>query len=56
MVTLEQLRKQPQEHYMEWRGRRLMVKEVIKLMEEELERTNALLERVRKSKQISDIK
>jgi hypothetical protein len=56
MVTLEQLRKQPQEHYMEWRGRRLMVKEVINLMEEELERTNALLERVRKSKQISDIK
>ena len=56
MVTLEQLRKQPQEHYMEWRGRRLMVKEVIKLMEAELERTSALLEKIRKSKQVSDIK
>jgi hypothetical protein len=52
MVTLEQLRKQPQEHYIDWRGRRLMVK----LMEAELERTNTLLEKVRKSKQVSDIK
>ena len=56
MVNLEQLKKQPQEHFMDFRGRRWQVKDVIKYLEEELIRTDELLRRLREDKKKTDIK
>jgi len=56
MVNLEQLKKQPQEHFMDFRGRRWQVKDVIKYLEEEHIRTDELLRRLREDKKKTDIK
>jgi len=56
MVNLEQLKKQPQEHFMDFRGRRWQVKDVVKYLEEEHKRTDELLKRIREDKKKTDIK
>jgi len=56
MMTLEDYKRLPQEHYSEFRGRRWQVKDIIKYLEEEHRRTDELLRRLREDKKKTDIK
>ena len=56
MVTLEDYKKLPQEHYCDFRGRRWQVKDIVKYLEEEHKRTDELLARLKEDKKKTDIK
>jgi len=56
MNSLSDWKKMPQEHYTEYKGRRMKVKEVVAFLEGELKRVDELLKRSEKDKQTTNIK
>ena len=56
MLTVEQLKKQPQQHYMDYKGRRMQVKDVVAYLESEQIRASEMIRRSKKDKEVTDIK
>lgn len=54
--TLEQFKKMPQEHFTDYKGRRMQVKDVVSYLEDEQKRLDALLKRVEDDKKLINIK
>ena len=56
MLTLNHWKKMPPDHYTDFKGRRMQVKDVVAFLEDEMKRVDALLKRAQKDKEITDIK